>query len=355
MTEFTDWNDDDGIGGEPVKIHVRLTKQDDRITVDFSGTDHRVGGAVHSYYAFTASCAYAAMRTVLDLGIPSNAGFYRPIEIIAPVGTFVNAPFPAAFGSRGQSGYRIRTAVLGALVMLLPDRLTACTGGSEFAISVSTHDDDGRRALHLEFHNNTGHGGGPDRDGQDAGPNCIGNLANMPVEFIEAENPLRIEQYALMPDTEGPGKFRGALGIVREYRILSNEAIVQVRRDRFLRAPWGVFGGADGACARAQLNPGTANSEALPSKFIRRLKRDDVLRAEMAASGGYGNAYGRDPGAVARDVIEQKITRARALEKYGVVIDAATEQPDLAATAERRKAQLAETLIRPLSQAEMGE
>jgi N-methylhydantoinase B len=337
VTEFSDWNDDDGIGGEPVRIHVRLTKQDDSITVDFSGTDHRVGGSVHSYYAFTASCAYAAIRTVLDLGIPSNAGFYRPIEVIAPVGTFVNAPFPAAFGSRGQSGYRIRTAVLGALVMLLPDRLTACTGGSEFAISVSTHDADGRRSLHLEFHNNTGHGGGPDRDGQDAGPNCIGNLANMPVEFIEAENPLRIEQYGFMPDTEGPGKYRGALGIVREYRILSNEAMVQVRQDRFLHAPWGVFGGEGGACARAQLNPGTAQAEVLPSKFIRTLQRDDVFRAEMAASGGYGNPFERDPAAVVRDVVERKITAGRALEKYGVVIDTATGAADSNATAERRK------------------
>ena len=337
VTEFTEWNDDDGIGGAPVKIHVRLTKEADRITVDFSGTDRRAGGAVHSYYAFTASCAYAAIRTVLDLDIPGNAGFYRPIEVIAPVGTFVNAPFPAAFGSRGQSGYRIRTAVLGALVMLLPDRLTACTGGSEFAIAVSTFDDDGRRSLHLEFHNNTGHGGGPARDGQDAGPNCIGNLANMPVEFIEAENPLRVEQYAFIPDTEGPGKYRGALGIVREYRILSTEASVQVRQDRFLHAPWGVFGGGEGACARAYLNSGTDKAEVLPSKFIRTLARDDVLRAEMAASGGYGSPFERDPAAVSEDVIEQKITRARALEKYGVVIDPATNKVNTTATAEARK------------------
>lgn len=337
ITEFTEWNDDDGIGGEPVRIHVLLTKKDDAITVDFSGTDRRAGGAVHSHYAFTASCAYAAIRTVLDLGIPSNGGFYRPIEVIAPVGTFVNAAFPAAFGSRGQSGYRIRTAVLGALVKLLPDRLTACTGGSEFAIAVSTYDDDGRRSLHLEFHNNTGHGGGPRRDGQDAGPNCIGNLANMPVEFIEAENPLRVEQYAFLPDTEGPGKYRGALGIVREYRILSKDAIVQVRQDRFLHAPWGIFDGEDGACARAYLNPGTDHAQVLPSKFIQRLERGDVLRAEMAASGGYGNPFERDPDAVAQDVVEEKISRARALEKYGVVVDAATGAADMQATLEARE------------------
>ncbi len=343
-TEFTEWNDDDGIGGPPVKIHVKLIKKGDTITVDFSGTDRRVGGAVHSYYVFTASCAYAAIRTVLDLGIPSNAGFYRPIEVIAPVGTFVNARFPAAFGSRGQSGYRIRTVVLGALVMLLPNRLTACTGGSEFAIAISTHDDTGRRSLHLEFHNNTGHGGGPDRDGQDAGPNCIGNLANMPVEFIEAENPLRVERYAFMPDTEGPGQYRGALGIVREYRILAEEAMVQVRQDRFLHAPWGVFAGEEGACARAYLNRGTSKEEVLPSKFIRTLRHGDVFCAEMAASGGYGNAFERDPAAVAEDVMEQKMSLSRARERYGVVIDAATNEVDAVATARERKNKRAESV-----------
>ena len=232
--------------------------------------------------------------------------------------------------------------MLGALVKLLPHRLTACTGGSEFAIAISTFDDEGRRSLHLEFHNNTGHGGGPDRDGQDAGPNCIGNLANMPVEFIEAENPLRVERYAFMPDTEGPGKYRGALGIVREYRILSNEAMVQVRQDRFLHAPWGVFGGEEGACARAYLNRGTGKAEVLPSKFIRRLERGDVFCAEMAASGGYGNAFERDPVAVAEDVLEQKMTAARAKERYGVVIDAATNQVDAAATARERASKRAE-------------
>src|SRR5262249_34197951 len=204
---------------------------------------------------------YAAIRTMLDLDIPSNAGLYRPIRVIAPEGTFVNAPFPAAFGSRGQSGYRIRSVVLGALALLMPDRLTGCPGGSEFAIAVSGHDGSRRRFLHLEFHNNTGHGGGPDREGQDAGPNCIGNLANMPVELIEAETPIRVEEYAFLPDTGGPGRYRGALGIVREYRILAEDAVVQVRSDRFAHEPWGILGGGPGARARAFLNPGSAQSE----------------------------------------------------------------------------------------------
>ena len=336
-TEFTEWNDDDGIGGGPVRIHVRLIKKSDEITIDFSDTDRRVGGAVHSYYAFTASCAYAAVRTVLDLDIPSNAGLYRPIKVIAPVGTFVNAPFPAAFGSRGQSGYRIRSVVLGALALLLPDRLTACPGGSEFAITVSGHGEDGRRFLHLEFHNNTGHGGGPDRDGQDAGPNCIGNLANMPIEFIEAENPIRVEEYAFLPDTGGPGKYRGGLGIVRQYRILAPDAMVQVRSDRALHSPWGIFGGEPGACARTYLNPGTPEAQEMPSKFLRHLKRNEVIRAEMAASGGYGDPFERDAHAVADDVVQQKLSREHAFEKYGAVLDAGTGRLDPDGTARERK------------------
>ncbi|MCX7197156.1 MAG: hydantoinase B/oxoprolinase family protein [Proteobacteria bacterium] len=320
VAQFTEWNDDDGIGGPPVRIHVTLTKQADRITIDFSDTDRRLGGAVHSNYVFTASCAYAAVRTVLDIDIPSNAGIYRPIEVIAPEGTFLNAPFPAALGSRGQSGQRIRSVVLGALAQLMPDRMTGCPGGSEFAISVSGYHADRRRFLHLEFHNNTGQGGGPDRDGQDAGPYCIGNLANVPVELIEAEVPLRIESYAFLPDTGGPGLYRGALAIVREYRILADEVMVQVRSDRFKHAPWGIFGGGAGASARAFLNPDRPDAESLPSKFIRRLVRGDLFRAEMAAAGGYGDPIERPLEATVEDVRMEKISPAHARDAYGVML-----------------------------------
>jgi N-methylhydantoinase B len=334
-SEFTEWNDDDGIGGPPVRIHVRLTKKRDEMTIDFSHTDRRLGGAVHSNYAFTASCAYAAVRTVLDIDIPSNAGVYRPITVIAPEGTFVNAPFPAALGSRGQSGQRIRSVVLGALAQLMPERLTGCPGGSEFAISASGYDEEGRRFLHLEFHNNTGQGGGPDRDGQDGGPYCIGNLANVPVELMEAESPLRVEEYAFIPDSGGPGKYRGALGVVREYRMLADDVLLQVRSDRFRHPPWGIFGGRAGRGARAFLNPGTAQEVALPSKFMRRCARDDVFRAEMAAAGGYGDPLEREVEAVAEDVREGKITPAHAEREYAAVI--VEGEVDRAATMEARR------------------
>src|SRR5690606_9999710 len=135
-----------------------------------------------------------------------------------------------------------------------------------------------------------------------------------------AENPLRIERYAFLPDSGGPGRYRGALGILREYRILADDAVVQVRSDRFVHEPWGLFGGESASVARNTLDPGTAQEQVLPSKFVRRFARGAVIRAEMAGSGGYGPAFERDPEAVARDVVQEKITPQHAAERYGVVV-----------------------------------
>ena len=334
--EFTEWNDDDGVGNGPIKLHVRLTVEGDEITADFSGTAPQMGGAVHPNFPFTVSCTYAALRTVLKADMPNNAGFYRPIKVIAPEGVWVNPRFPAAVGARGQGGYRVRSLILGVLAQLLPERMPACPGGSEFGIAVAGKDEADKRFIHLEFHNMTGHGGGPDRDGQDGGPYCLGNLANTPVEFIEAENPLMVEAYGFLPDTGGAGKYRGALGILRQYRLLADEAMVNLRSDRHLYPCWGLFGGKGGAVARScRISEG--REEEMPSKFVLNFKKGDVLRAEMAGSGGYGYPLDRDPAAVGEDVRQEKVSIEHALAEYGVVVDAETLEVDGPATEKERR------------------
>ena len=319
--EFTDWNDDDGAGNGPIRFQVKITKKGDEIVVDFAGTSPQGKGALQPNLAFTTSCTYAALRTIMDQDIPNNAGFYRAITVTAPPGCFVNAQFPAATGPRGQAGFRVRSVVFGAMAQWVPDRIPACTGGSEFGIVFAGMEKDNKPFLHLEFHNTTGQGGGPDRDGQDGGPYCIGNLANTPVEVIEAEGPLRIESYAFLPDTGGAGEFRGALGLVREYRLLADEATVQLRSDRHLHAPWGLFGGQSGSLARSLLNHGTVGETSLSSKFVRMMQKDDVFRAEMPGSGGFGDPFTRDTEAVRRDVVQGKVTQGHALSAYGVAFD----------------------------------
>lgn len=336
--EFTDWNDDDGIGSGPVKIHVKLTVKGDTLIADFTGTSPQTGGALHTNYWFTASCTYAALRSVFDPHMPNNAGFYRPITVIALEGSWVNPVFPAALGARGQGGHRVRQVVLGALAKMLPHKMPACVGGSEFAIVIAGYHKGRKPFLHLDFHNNTGLGGGPDRDGQDAGPYCLGNMANTPIELIEAESPILMEEYGFLPDTGGPGKYRGGLGIVRSYRILADQATVQLRSDRERFSPWGLLGGKPGAPARSFLNFGTDKEQQLPSKFIRIMKKDDVFRGEMAASGGYGDPLERDPNAVAEDVRQEKMTVIHALREYGVVLGAETFEVDLEATKRERAA-----------------
>lgn len=336
--EFADWNDDDGIGSGPVKIHVKLTVKGDELIADFTGTSPQTGGALHTNYWFTASCTYAALRSVFDPNMPNNAGFYRPIKVIAPERSWVNPVFPAALGARGQGGHRVRQVVLGALAKMLPHKMPACVGGSEFAIVIAGYRKNRKPFLHLDFHNNTGLGGGPDRDGQDAGPYCLGNMANTPIELIEAESPILMEEYGFLPDTGGPGKYRGGLAIVRSYRLLADGATIQLRSDRERFAPWGLFGGKPGATARSFMNYGTGREERLPSKFIRKMKKDDVFRGEMAASGGYGNPFDRDPLAVAEDVRQEKMTIAHAEREYGVVVDPITHEVNSKATAARRTA-----------------
>jgi len=336
-SEFTEWNDDDGVGGGPVRIHCKLTIRDDHITADFSGTDKQKGGALHTNYPFTCSLTYAALRAVLPPEIPTNAGFYRAIDVIAPEGSWVNPRFPAALGARGQGGYRIRTVVTGALAGLLPDRIPACPGGSEFGLSVAGLGPDGKPFVHVEFHNTTGRGGSPDADGQDAGPYWLGNLSNTPVEVIEAENPLLVEEYGFLPDTGGPGRHRGALGIVRQYRILADEVTVQQRADRHDFACWGLMGGGPGAPGRSFRVDAEGRRVAAPSKFVRRMRRDEVFRAEMPGSGGHGDPMLRDPAAVAEDARQEKITTQHAKDAYGVIFDPDTFAVDLAATQSHRR------------------
>lgn len=329
--EFTEYNDDDGVGGGPVEIKLKLTVKNDEIIADYTGTSPQKGGALHPNYWFTASLTYAGLRTMLPAETPNNVGFYRPITVVAPPGCWVNPQFPAAVGARGQGGYRVRTVVTGALAKLFPGRIPACPGGNELGLSVTGVDAERKRFLHVEFHNVTGRGGGPDQDGQDAGPYWLGNMANTSVEIIEAENPLLIDEYGFLPDTGGPGKYRGAMGMVRQYRLLADEAIVQLRADRHVFPCWGIFGGKPGALSHSYFVRGGVREEA-PSKFVQTMRKGETFRAEMAGSGGYGDPFERDPAAVAEDVRQSKMTLAHAAAEYGVVVDPISATLDKDAT-----------------------
>ena len=162
-------------------------------------------------------------------------------------------------------------------------------------------------------------------------------MANTPIESIESDQPLLVERYSLVPDTGGAGQYRGGLGIIREFRLLADEATFQLRSDRTNFRPWGVEGGKDGTPTQNILNPGTPEEQELPGKHLMTLKKGDLYRVIQAGAGGYGNPLDRDPHAVLDDIQQEKLTREYARAEYGVVVGGDGEL-DLTATEALRAA-----------------
>jgi len=147
------------------------------------------------------------------------------------------------------------------------------------------------------------------------------NYSNTPVEIVEREQPVRIEEYGFRQDSCGAGKFRGGLGLVREYRLTGvDEAVLQVRSDRQKFRPYGLKGGTPGANAGNYLRSAGSAKSALPGKFMRTLLRGECYRAELAGGGGWGDPFEREPDKVLRDVVDEKISRESAMRDYGVVV-----------------------------------
>ena len=335
--EFTDYIDDDGINPDPIAIKVQVTIEGDEMLVDFTGTSPQAKGSINPNLPFTKSAVYAVFKNLTNPNITANAGFFRPIKVVAPPGCYVNAQHPAPVAARGLGGFRVAHAVFGAMAKAMPDRVPGAWGGGEVAISFGGYYPDGKAFVFVEFNNDGPRGGGPYADGADGAAAPVTNQANTPIESIEANQPLLVTKYGFVPDTEGPGEFRGGLGIVREFQLVHEEATLQVRSDRGKFLPWGTQGGSPGSPTRNTLNP-DAEAERLPAKFLRTLKQGDVYHLIQAGAGGYGDPLDRDPYAVMADVVQEKVTVERAREAYGVVIDTAeTMAVDAAATEKLRE------------------
>lgn len=329
--EFTDYVDDDGINPDPIKIKVKVTIEGEEMLVDFTGTSPQAKGSINPNLPFTKSAVYSVFKNLTNPDITANAGFFKPIKVIAPEGCYVNPQHPAPVAARGLGGFRVAQTVFGAMSKALPDRVPAAWGGGEVGISFGGYDKNGKAFVFVEFNNDGPRGGGPFLDGADGAAAPVHNMANTPVEIIEANQPLRVNRYGFVADTGGSGKYRGGLGMVREYELLNDEAILQIRSDRNKFLPWGTQGGGPGSKTYNILNP-DSDMEILPSKFLRTLHKGDVYRCIQSGGGGYGDSLERDLTAVHKDIIQQKITPSHAKSEYGVIVDLDTLEIDLEAT-----------------------
>ncbi len=317
---FEDWIDDDGVElDKPIRLFVTMTKQGDHMLVDWTGTDPQVKGAINNTLSYTKAASYTAIRSVLPANIPNNEGVFRAIEVTAPAGTIANGVLPAACAARGLTGFRMVDCAFGCLAMMLPDKVFAASDGGNTGISIGGYHADRSPFIYVDFTCGAW-GGRPWADGLDGNSNMFANMASHSVEVTEAEQPIRIEAYEFVPDKAGPGKFRGGVPFRRDYRFLEDEGILQVRSDRHSIPPYGLYGGQPGKPSQNHLNPETEN-RAMPSKLTMTIREGDVFRHEVAGAGGWGDPLERDPAAVARDVLNEVVSRAAARADYGVVID----------------------------------
>ncbi len=262
---FDDQIDGDGIDPGSIPMRVTITVEGSHLTADFEGTAPQVRGAINSALSFTRSAVYACVRCLISADVPTNTGFFRCIEVIAPEASLVNPVLPAPVAARGLTGFRLANVIMGALASLAPDRIPACEVGGDTGISVGGYRADRTAFVFLEFLF-SGWGGRPDRDGIDGCASVVVNFSNNPAEVVEAEYPLEILQYGFLTDTGGPGRYRGGLGIVREYRFTEAEGVLQIRSDRHASRPYGLAGGKPGAASSNVLNP-EGESETLPRRW----------------------------------------------------------------------------------------
>lgn len=329
----------DGLGDrpEPIVFRVKVTIAGDEITTDWTGTAPQVAGGINAPLSFLKSNVYAALRSVMSEDVPNCHGFTRPIHVVAPAGTIVNAVHPGACGARGITGYRIADCLFGALAQAVPDAVTADgTGGSTLPTIAGWQD--GQPFVFSECVMGTW-GASSGHDGQSGVPHMCSNQSNVPIEMIEAEYPIRIERYGYVSDTGGAGRHRGGMALVRDYRALADGLTLSVRSDKRDFPPHGLGGGGTGAPCESILNPGTEDRQ-LPTLFTEpvTLRKGDVFHHRMAGGGGYGPAWTRDPSLVLADVVQDIVSPAAAREVYGVVISGSPPCLDEAATDDLRRA-----------------
>jgi N-methylhydantoinase B len=267
--------------------------------------------------AFTRSAACSAVRCAFRRDIPYNDGFMRPIHVKAPAGSLLNPRLPAAVAARALTAYRVADATFGALAHAAPERVMAAGEGGNTVVCIGGYDDNRTPFILVDMVNGSW-GGRSSRDGIEGVTNPTQNLNTTPIEVIERELPIRIKTWGFVPDTEGPGKYRGGLALRREYEFLGDEAVLQVRSDRRDFPPYGLFGGGPGAPSQSVLNPGGPHERNLSQTVTMDIRRGDVLRHDLPGAGGFGSPVERDPAAVAADVRAGKVNRVRAREVYGV-------------------------------------
>jgi N-methylhydantoinase B len=298
--------DDDGRGGPPTRIRVRMDKRGDRLTIDLSGSAPQVAGALNVPWASTRAGLVYAVRLLLDPNLSSNEGLLRPVEVICPLGNVLNPYPPAAVSVRHNTCQRLADVIVRAAAEIWPDKAVGSSSVAFFAINyesvspVTGHPSVGSDVV--------GGGTGAHRsdDGIDGVDTYMSNVGLMPVEVAETNYLVRIERTELIPGSQGVGTFQGGMGIRRDYRLLDrpHRATIYGEQTNPEFRPLGAHGGGDATPTRIMVFDPDGNPVPIPTKLSTTLEGGTLVRVETSGGGGYGPPSQRDPERVADDLAD---------------------------------------------------
>ncbi|TMQ24510.1 MAG: hydantoinase B/oxoprolinase family protein [Candidatus Rokuibacteriota bacterium] len=318
---------------EPLTVRARVVVAGDTITVDLAGTSPQTAAPTNVGPAMAPTGAFTIVKSFLDPGSDVNSGAFRPLTVLTPSGTIVNADPPAPCGGMVEVKYCVESAVMGALAPALDGRVAGdLKGGGNHCYVGGPHPRTGETFIFYEYPA----GGTGGFDGGD-GSNTVrawteSDMTTLqPIEAIEQLYPVRVERTSLREDSGGAGRWRGGLGLTRAVRILAPATRLSVLAEKTVLPPFGVCGGGAGATNRFWILRGVrpVQPSPLPGKVSAfPIEPDDVLMMESSGGGGFGDPLDRDPTLVAADVAEGYVTAAAAEAAYGVVLRGGGPDPD---------------------------
>ena len=326
---YADMMDDDGVAAQDVLIKLTIRKTGQGQVFDFTGSDPQVPGNINLTANAVRSSVCYVLKALLDPDMPNNEGVFQAFEIVAPVASIVNCRAPGSVALRANTCQRVVDIVLGAMSAVIPERTIASANGANTSMVFAGEDPTtGSPYVYLETLGG-GMGGRNDRDGKDGVQVHITNTSNLPVEAIEMEYPLRVEEYSLVVDSGGAGRWRGGLGLRRVVRPVGHVCEFSGAGERFRRGPPGIFGGEAGRAGAFRLLRADGSIENLPGKLTRLiLHPGDAVAVETPGAGGYGSPKERPREKLAEDLCSEKFTRRCIENHYGSDMLASQQSPN---------------------------
>lgn len=314
--------DSDGVVNEPLKIDMKIRKEEGELYFDLSGSSPPCQGPMNSVLATTKSSIYLAMKHIFS-EVPINAGTFEPLHITDPEGTFLYAKYPRPVsGCAAEVSQRIAEAVFDALAKAIPERLFAAPAGTSGNFALGGYDPAHERAYVLYFFSGGGYGGSPQGDGLTNGCSTIGISKSQPVEVLEQRYPVLFDEYSLHEGSGGAGEYRGGFGINYTVRLRRGTARASMVMDHGRFGPNGMAGGAEGGVNRVSVEraDGIYHPPHLSKDQGVALTAGDCVHISTPGGGGYGDAQMRDPAKVLQDVMRGYFAQDEAERLFAVVL-----------------------------------